>query len=462
MLAFDAKLKAKEKRFLDSLESLFTGAEVDGESGFVNLMRMKHQYFQSVRPELIKTIDARVDRNEEFREELFDKLYTFFSRYFCESGSIYFRHLPAFSKIYERVYADGNDAALAWKTRMLYYVKSDVLIRSMPVTITDSTPPFGKRRFYFDASEIEHKQNNERKIFVFKFKNIEVTDDYPVVHLRVTYSRNGSKTDIEDIRKKARKGDDMKVVVSVDHLQKAFRVFTKQTEADFFINKDANGFLKEQFNLWNYQYLFNEESIFEQKRLSQLQALRDTAYDIIDLISQFEDELRRVWEKPKFVRNVNYVVTLDKLSSELIDKIADHPDFGLQIAEWRQLCLVDEDFSDATLSKNGLNLKIDNGVADECKFLPLDTKYFPDLTCQILDSLGELDEVIDGEIVCSENWQALNTLQNRFKGQVDCIHIDPPYNTQTSGFLYRNEYRHSSWLTMMEKQSSSCQRISDG
>ena len=72
---------------------MFTGAKVEGDSGFVNLMRMKQAYFQSIRPELMEGIDRRAERNSSFREELFDKLYTFFNRYFCESGSIYFRHL---------------------------------------------------------------------------------------------------------------------------------------------------------------------------------------------------------------------------------------------------------------------------------------------------------------------------------------------------------------------------------
>ncbi len=83
----------KEKRFLDALESLFTGAEVEGDSGFVNLMRMKRDYFRSIRPKLMERIDKRAGKDTAFREELFDKLYTFFSCYFCESGSIYFRHL---------------------------------------------------------------------------------------------------------------------------------------------------------------------------------------------------------------------------------------------------------------------------------------------------------------------------------------------------------------------------------
>ena len=150
--------EAKEKRFLDALESLFTGAEVEGDSGFINLMRLKRGYFKSLRPKLVEAIDGRAAKDTDFREELFDKLHTFFSRYFCESGSIYFRHLPAFSKTYERVYIDGEDVALSWKTRMLYYVKSDVLVRSMPVKLEDKNNPTRTRLFYFDASEVEHKR----------------------------------------------------------------------------------------------------------------------------------------------------------------------------------------------------------------------------------------------------------------------------------------------------------------
>ena len=138
----------KETRFLDALEALFTGAEVEGESGFINLMRMKRGYFKSLRSKLMEKIDSRADQHTAFREELFDKLYTFFSRYFCESGSIYFRHLPAFSKIYERVYSSDEDVALSWKTHMLYYVKSDILVRSMPVKLDDKQKPAQKKLFY--------------------------------------------------------------------------------------------------------------------------------------------------------------------------------------------------------------------------------------------------------------------------------------------------------------------------
>ena len=251
---------AKEKRFLDALESLFTGAEVEGDSGFVNLMRIKRAYFQSIRGKLTEAIDGRAEKQTAFREELFDKLYTFFGRFFCESGSIYFRHLPAFAKTYERVYADGEDVALSWKTRMLYYVKSDVLVRSMPVELRDRDNPEYIRRLYFDASEIEHKRNNEKREFTFEFSEVDHTKGRRVLNLKVLYSANGRKTKPDDIIKQARKGG---IILSEDEMDKAFRVFQRQTEADFFINKDARGFLREQFDLWLYHYIFQEETIFE-------------------------------------------------------------------------------------------------------------------------------------------------------------------------------------------------------
>ena len=442
---------AKERRFLDALEALFTGAEVEGDSGFINLMRMKRGYFRSLRPKLMDAIDRRTKQASSFREELFDKLHTFFSRYFCESGSIYFRHLPAFARTYERVYAQGEDVALAWKTRMLYYVKSDVLVRSMPVTLDDEGDAGRVRRFYFDASAVEHKQNNERREFVFTFAKKERTPEGPIVHLKVGYSQQGRKTSPAAIIKQAKTAPGAKVTLTEDDLELAFRVFRRQTEADYFINKDARGFLREQFDLWLYQYMFQEETIFEQPRLAQLQAIQQTAYDIIDFIAQFEDELRRAWEKPKFVRNVNYVVTLDKLPEALLTKIAHHPGAKAQVEEWRELGLVEDGFAMADLRKGQRELHAEAAGPRNptYRFLPLDTKHFKNLELEILDALGNLDGALDGELVHSENWQALNTLRKRYKEKVECVYIDPPYNTGDSEILYRNTYLRASWLTLM-------------
>ncbi len=432
----------KEKRFLDALEALFIGAEVEGDSGFVNLMRIKRQYFESIQPMLMAAIDRRAAPETSFREELFDKLWTFFRRYFSESGSIYFRHLPAFAKTYERVYADDKDVALAWKTQMLYYVKSDVLVRSMPVKLPERDHLGDIRRFYFDATEIEHKRNNEKREFVFAFDKVDDADGWPVLHLKVSYSEKGKKTKSDDIIRQARKS---RLRLSEDELEKAFRVFRGQTEVDFFINKDARGFLREQFDLWLYQFMFREESIFEAERVKQLQAIQKTAYDVIDFIAQFEDELRRAWEKPKFVRGVHYVVTLDKLPAKLLKKITEHKGIKAQTKEWRQLGMVENGFN---LSPSGKGA----GAKEKWQHLPLDTRHFKDLELEILDALGNLDEALDGELVHSENWQALNTLQRRYRGKVKCIYIDPPYNTDASEIAYKNGYKNSSWITLLENR----------
>ena len=439
----------REARFLSALEDLFTGAEVDGDSGFVNLMRMKHQYFQDIRRELMDSIEKRAPQDSSFREELFDKLHTFFSKYFCESGAIYFRHLPAFERTYERVYAEGADVALSWKTQDLYYVKSDTLVRSMPVELPGPAPG-PKARFHFDASQIQHKRNNERRDFLFTFERVENPPGGRVLHLRVTYSEQGRRTKPAEILKAANQAG---MRLGEDDLEAAFRKFRRQTEADFFIHKNAGAFLREQFDLWLYQFMFQEQSLFEQNRLAQLQAIRDTAREIIAFIAQFEDELRRAWEKPKFARNANYVVTLDRLPGNLLEKIAAHPGRKAQVAEWRDLGLVENGFRMAAIRKGQKALQpgATGPVSGAHRFLPLDTKHFKDLELEILGALGDLDTALDGELIHSENWQALNTLRKRYAGRVKCIYIDPPYNTGTD-FEYRDQFQNSTWLSMMSNR----------
>ena len=58
--------------------------------------------------------------------------------------------------------------------------------------------------------------------------------------------------------------------------------------------------------------------------------------------------------------------------------------------------------------------------------------------------------MVDGLLIHSENWQALNLLQYTFSKRIKCAYIDPPYNTGSSKILYKNDYLHSSWLSMLE------------
>ncbi|MCS6805497.1 MAG: DNA methyltransferase [Blastocatellia bacterium] len=85
--------------------------------------------------------------------------------------------------------------------------------------------------------------------------------------------------------------------------------------------------------------------------------------------------------------------------------------------------------------------------------LPLDTRHFPpEFTDRLLASFDNLDERTDGLLIHSENWQALNLLQEKYRDRVKCIYIDPPYNTAASEILYKNDYKHSSWLALLAER----------
>lgn len=69
-------------------------------------------------------------------------------------------------------------------------------------------------------------------------------------------------------------------------------------------------------------------------------------------------------------------------------------------------------------------------------------------------------------VINSENYHALETLMYTCEGQVDVIYIDPPYNTGDKSWKYNNDYvdkqdsyRHSKWLSFMEKRLHLAKRL---
>lgn len=88
-------------------------------------------------------------------------------------------------------------------------------------------------------------------------------------------------------------------------------------------------------------------------------------------------------------------------------------------------------------------------------YLVVNTAFFPkSFQAKLLATFTDLDNEINGTIIHSDNFQALNLLQNKYQGQVKCIYIDPPYNANSSLILYKNTYKHSSWLSLMENRMS--------
>jgi adenine-specific DNA-methyltransferase len=461
---------AKERRFFDALRDVFIGVPVEGESGYINLMRIKARYFQRVlEPHLqraasdemraLRQSGATDTEVEKVREEIFDKLYTFFRRYFTESGSLGFFFTPYHQSIYERVYTDDRDVMLFWKTSRLYYVKTDRLFRSMEVSID-------RFRFFFDVSGLEHKKANEKRELVYTFR--ERRDDGALV-FSVSYSERGTQTKIDDIRRAVRDALGLKkytdAIPSEEILERAFRIFERQSQVDYFICKDARSFLREQFDLWLWQYLLGRpgeepQTEWTEARLRHLQALKRLAYLAIDLVAAFEDELVRIWNKPKFVLRSGYVITLDRVydrDPQLVDRLVAHPGWAEQVREWRDLGIVGEGFSagalwEHTLEGRRLHLRY--------RYLPVDTRYFKDLELAILALFDPLDDALDGWLIHSENYQALNTLLPKWNGRVHLIYIDPPFNLgEDADYWYSVNYKDSTWLSLLEARLALARRF---
>jgi len=93
-------------------------------------------------------------------------------------------------------------------------------------------------------------------------------------------------------------------------------------------------------------------------------------------------------------------------------------------------------------------------------YLVLDTRHFSeDFKRRLLASFDHLDKQCDGLLIHSENFQALNLLMERYGGQVKCIYIDPPYNTGTDAFVYKDEYQTSSWLSFLRDRTMLAQSV---
>jgi adenine-specific DNA-methyltransferase len=188
----------KKDKFFEVLRNIFVGAKIEGNSGYVNLMKIKSKYYNEFKEQLHTDIDAKLKEvGQNFEEELYNKLFTFFKKYFSESGSIYFSYTPLQEKVYERIYRDDKDVMLFWKTHMLYYVKTERLFKNMEVEDEDII-------YLFDVGELQHKKSNEKKDLVFEFVKAEHTDKRRV-HFSVNILQMVQRTKTEEILKKTKK-----------------------------------------------------------------------------------------------------------------------------------------------------------------------------------------------------------------------------------------------------------------
>lgn len=91
----------------------------------------------------------------------------------------------------------------------------------------------------------------------------------------------------------------------------------------------------------------------------------------------------------------------------------------------------------------------------------------------IFPTLTPMDKVQNGPddapwhtLIEADNYHALQLLEYLYAGKVDCIYIDPPYNTGARDWKYNNDYvdgndawRHSKWLSMMQRRLTLAKKL---
>ena len=452
-----------KKAFYSKLEDCYLGAKIKqankdksvNKSGFTNLLDIKEKYFNYVKNYLEQRIDFQ---NSEDASEIYNKLFTFFDSYLNETGTPFFIDTPIYKNIYAKIYSNSKDTNLFYKTQNLYYVKSDIIFESL--TLSDSK---GKYNFYFDASEFKQNSDNNKSKTFFKLHSIGFDEnDIKQITIKVSNQKdlfpklsNIFKQNSNEFNEEFLKAlDNNKIKINEEELKKIFRSYRKQNEIDFFIHKNAKAFLEEQFDLWMFNHLYKDSQIqqWNPNAIKRMQEVRNIAYEIIYFIAKFEDELKEIWLKPKFAKNTEYVFSLDiiinkaKDSKKLLDLIFKDKNFKNQIKEWKELNLIDENFNISSLQG-----KIEE--IEKYKFIPIDTKHLSrEVKFELLSSFDNLEELLNGELIKSDNFQALNTIMPKYQDKIDLIYIDPPYNSPSSEIIYKNNFKDSTWLSMMQNR----------
>ncbi len=406
---------------------------------------------------------------------VYNHLFAFFSHYYQDGDFISKRRYSTRQERYAIPY-NGEEVTLYWANRDQYYVKTAEYFTDYTFTAANGVTVHFKLR----AADVE--QNNvkgEKRFFVPR--PAETAWDAAVAQLVIPFEFRpltaqeaisyGGKNQQEAIlaratadipkrlspvtaapalaalsEEKRRTADGEPVTALAHHL----RQYTRRNTSDFFIHKDLRGFLARELDF----YLKNEVlSLDEMEAAGEgraegwfqiMAAIRAVGGRIIEFLAQVEEFQKMLWEKRKFITETFYCVTVGNVPEAFYGEIAA---CDAQWLEWRTLFDIEV----------GLTQRRED--AERMAFLRthptlvVDTRHFDQpFVDRLLGSFDDLDEVTDGLLVHSENWQALNLLGEGYREQINCVYIDPPYNAASSEIVYKNSYKHSSWLTLIENR----------
>ena len=406
-------------------------------------------------------------------------LLTFFGRYYEDGDFISQRRYKG--DTYAVPYA-GEEVLLHWANKDQYYTKSGENFSNYRFTLADGRTVFlrlnsadiakdnrkdndAKRLFTLATAQTIERENEDGETEIIEIQPISQSEDGKTLTMVFDYKPFEKSAKQEKILEK-----DLQTLLAHDLLQTTWSVladrepteknpnrtllekhlsdYTQKNTADYFIHKDLGKFLRRELDFYIKNEVMHLDDIQSaqafahiEANLRLIQTLRQIALEIIDFLAQLENFQKKLWLKKKFVASCHYLITLNHIPEKFYDAIFANPK---QREQWQHLFAVkDLPSSDLILSD------------DANAYLVVDTSLFPaKFQSELLTALSAefsdgIDKHINGTLIHSDNFQALNLLQARYREQVKCIYIDPPYNTSASEIIYKNGYKHSSWLSLI-------------
>lgn len=491
--AFAGALLEDQKRLNDELSELEEKIKQDIDEGAISAtgeIQPEFRYLKGKKDrKLISDYEEKkravkgVQATEEQRAEVFNHLYTFFSRYYEDGDFIPKRRYGA-RETYAVPY-DGEETYFHWANKDQHYVKSGEHFKDYSFTVEAMGKTYKVRFALTDANLPPGNAKGDTRYFfpqpdraVFEKNTLTFTLPFhyrlPTEDEIAKQGKNGKFQEalldkvLKDILKglpdEALRGSlneivDKKGDEQTTFLLKRLRHFCRRNTTDFFVHKNLEGFLKGELEFYIKDQILNIadlEADFASKR-RMLKVVRELAGEVIRFLAQIENVQKRLFEKKKFVLRTDYLIPIQNVPKELWKEVIQNE---AQLEEWKKLYAIDP--KDTLFTEKG---KVNEDFLSEYPTLVVNTVLFDEsFTLKALSAFDDIDEATDGLLVNAENYQALKLLHNKYAGAIDCVHIDPPYNTDASGFLYKNRFRHSTWLTMMEERINEAisQLSSDG
>jgi len=398
--------------------------------------------------------------------DVFNHIYEFFSRYYDKGDFISKRRYGGKNK-YSIPY-DGEEVVLHWANWDQYYIKTGEYFKKYNFRVGDYRVNFllkevetelgnvkGETKYFILCEDGAFKLDEKKKELDVYFNYRALTEEEKKKHgakntqdkivssaVNKLLSELGEKGPSKELRK--RMGEETV-------LEKHINRFVKRNTTDYFIHKNLKSFLERELDFYIKNEVLDIEEIerMDERNIkmekAKMKVIKEISRKIIDFLAQIEDFQKTLWEKKKFVLRTDYCMTLDMVPEEFYTEIGKNEK---QVTEWKELFKLDETIK--TIKGKKI---LDKSFLKSHKHLVLDTKFFDqEFKDRLLASFDNLDGKIEGLLIKSENWQALNLLEKKYREKVKVIYIDPPYNTDASAILYKNDLKDSSWLTLIENR----------